>query len=1071
MSCCDLNLTVQKNADKSLVISGKGLDLTVYDPVMRIWRGEGGATSPLLVVSRTPTGGGSSFSNSTTGLLGTIRKDDVSDLSTSDAPDDLFYDIVLDDGSGNTSAFVGGVLTWFPDGSFGQNDEAARFTASIGPQTFNVMLQSVAIGASDSALVQEALDTAEEALDATLNKANVNGSNIAAPNTFRAFLNIQEVAPEDYDANAGDGGDDYAALQSAVTAAVSLGRVLRLSRIYRCNSTLTASGGSLSITGPSPESAGIIFYSNAGLTFQGGTPTEYAVDRFSASGVRFWTQGQSTRSVLRLEYVGGSGSTASTVTMSDVDIRGADATSGFTYGIDCFNVRNASFSRIVGMGDRGNDSGAGNVNTLGFIRLDGDSDPVEITLSEVQAYFVRTALTIRGQCEGIYTYSNKFVRVNIGIDSSNVGGEPLLIVSDSHINSYDYGVLLNNRLQFAVTGNLFYGQDGMDYVGILVNTDNGLSANGEISGNNFQDFDATTSSAIVIQGASGTDSVTIDANRIENYTTGIWLKPDCNGATIGTENRFLGCVTNILNQGTGNFVGTVTPVGGKWVGQRAAGGSVEIEPKSDGTLLVQGRGVSDVLVGLSVGGAAGNIVVPTIAGVGVGNQVSIGSTSIPFKEIVVANIGDGTGERAISSPALSFPIYFDNVGVVEGTGGDGAANSAALSAAFVTYPDRTIRPRDGALYNFNSRVNVPTLSRIAGDSAANRAIMVMKSAGFTNTTAARFGTNACLFRSFGTSPTFEEMDGVAFENIIIQNERLVDGRHLVGIGVRNGKDTKINNVDVTGLPTGFGISLSGMHGDWGVEGGHIYDFTSNINTPGLGFNMTGVDVDNDISNSNYSEGGYIHNVTINDLTPGATFIAAFGDQSDGVTIAKDLTRATRISDMEIYNVNEGLDIFGLEINVNGGVYTDCRGGGIKLINGAKRCVINSPTVVRAGRTGVSFAGSPANGSCDRNTMTGGFISVGTINEPGDVSAILLHPNGGTTFQATNTLITGVTCVSDGAFADYGWLDLAPTGVAANNIGEGISFQGTWASRRVFIPAAASGSVRLAGTSTYVTDLV
>lgn len=212
MSCNDANLTVQKNADKALTISGKGLSLSGFSPIMRVWRGEGGAEDPLLVVTNATTPNGSVFLTDGAALFATIAKGDIDTFSVADKPEDLFYDITLTDQSGFINSFVGGVMTWLPDGSYGPIDDISSFTATLAEQTVNIILQggNVGVGASVmlaelNAAVNQSADSAEQAslsaqqaIDAAQQATAVSGEklNRAGDNPLSTILtNLPYIAP------------------------------------------------------------------------------------------------------------------------------------------------------------------------------------------------------------------------------------------------------------------------------------------------------------------------------------------------------------------------------------------------------------------------------------------------------------------------------------------------------------------------------------------------------------------------------------------------------------------------------------------------------------------------------------------------------------------------------------------------------------------------------------------------------------------------------------------------------------------------------------------------------------
>lgn len=436
-----------------------------------------------------------------------------------------------------------------------------------------------------------------------------------------------------------------------------------------------------------------------------------------------------------------------------------------------------------------------------------------------------------------------------------------------------------------------------------------------------------------------------------------------------------------------------------------------------------------------------------------------------------------SGRPIISAPALHFPVYMDNISVVEGAvGGDGVANSAAINAWMLANPGKVLRERPGALYRIGSRLRMQEGSRLVCESVSNRATLYMTTA-FSNTNFTQRDTaTSCGILAVGqTSGSFTPISNVGFENLIVQSDP-ADGRVLRGLNIRNALNTQVINVEVFGIPCGVGMCLSGARGNTLIENAYIHDFITNSTAyTGSGFGqLTAIEFDNDLINGIVSEGVRISSPKIDNLTPGAAFIAAWGDQSDGINIARTTARAFVINGAAISRVNEAIDVFGQDNSIIGGTYTDCRGQVIKFVHGAKRNSIISPTIIRPGLSGLSFHGSSTAGVGDTayNVVSGGIIQdANPLNDKGASTTAGIHfnPNSGEALNQLprNNTVTGTVLVS-GLYGRYGWLDEITAG---KNVGEGLDIPAGWTVARVLAPnAGGTGGVRLKRTASYTESL-
>ena len=388
------------------------------------------------------------------------------------------------------------------------------------------------------------------------------GANVADAEDFRNYVNILDVRPEDYGA-VGDGStNDAVALQAAIDAALSASRPLVLSKSYRCNSDLMVSGNGLTIKGESAVESTIIFGSDSGFIVTGGNPSDYTGNSFVFKDFRIRTTGSHPSEVIRMSYTAnGQGRTQAQASFQNIDISGATADDHFGKEIYLTNVQKVAFveCRIDG-GDGGFVSSpvATWLSAQGIV-IDGDDNPTEVKMWDVRVYNVNDAITIGGTTEGIYLNNILVISAQRGIVDST-GGEPLLTINNSHINTYSVGIDCVNRFQSSINNCLIYAFGSQTYTGIKLRCGVGPTLSWIINGNNFFGFGSTTGkTAIDIDGVSagspgGNKNTVVCSNHIENFALGVKLGTYASFVTVATTNSYVNVTTQITDSGPGNMV-------------------------------------------------------------------------------------------------------------------------------------------------------------------------------------------------------------------------------------------------------------------------------------------------------------------------------------------------------------------------------------------------------------------------------------------------------------------------------------------------------------------------------------
>ena len=332
----------------------------------------------------------------------------------------------------------------------------------------------------------------------------------------------------------------------------------------------------------------------------------------------------------------------------------------------------------------------------------------------------------------------------------------------------------------------------------------------------------------------------------------------------------------------------------------------------------------------------------------------------------------------------------------------------------------------------------------------------------------RYGSNAVGLNFSGQigSP-YTAVTNVWLENFTLESEVGI-GRYLRGIVGLNVSNCHIVDVEVKKFPTGVGICLSSVSSCTIIRP-HVHDFADSTNWASHP-QITGIEFDNDIVNSTASFACSVFEPYIHDLTATGSFLSTWGYETDGINICNNSTRV-RIIGGRIDNVGEGIDTFGSSGIIDSIELNNCYNYGLKLIHGASRNVINNVSIENPGIAGVMFAGSSVvSQNIEGNVVTG--ITVRGVDPNGvwagsDTACILFSDNGGTLGKPSYNQVIGAF-LQEGANGKYGWLD---TCTGTNNYGDNL-LVGTGAShlKRIYV-SSGGGSARIAGTTTYQTNLV
>ena len=145
--------------------------------------------------------------------------------------------------------------------------------------------------------------------------------------------------------------------------------------------------------------------------------------------------------------------------------------------------------------------------------------------------------------------------------------------------------------------------------------------------------------------------------------------------------------------------------------------------------------------------------------------------------------------------------------------------------------------------------------------------------------------------------------------------------------------------------------------------------------------LTCIDVDDNRVAGGSSNLRIIGNM-IRNITVSRTFLAEYGNQTDGINISHETSSHHLIANNMIDTVGEGVDCFGHDCLIEGNVLRNCHNFGVKLIHGAHRNMVRGNRIETPGLGGIVLTGSGANATdTAQNTVTNNLISgVGAYNQ-------------------------------------------------------------------------------------------
>lgn len=420
-----------------------------------------------------------------------------------------------------------------------------------------------------------------------------------------------------------------------------------------------------------------------------------------------------------------------------------------------------------------------------------------------------------------------------------------------------------------------------------------------------------------------------------------------------------------------------------------------------------------------------------------GNNFSRRDLLIASGNLALVHTSALTSQRLSAAPQAKYQApprhimrtYAEDLGVVGGSQGNAVRNAAILGAALAQ--GRIIYLKPAELYN------IAHIKGFASDSGLvcegdNKAVLRMPATVFSNNQLKSYGPTAVGLLVDGRT---DAMGGAAIERVRLENFGIrsdeLDGRFIRGLAIRNAANLHVLGVEISGLPCGIGLTLSGITGASQIDV-HIHDFFTSHMWEGSP-QSTAIEVDNEHISGAASVGIQFLNLHIENISFGAELSMARGDQTDGITLCSD-NGGHIVRQYYIRNVGEAIDCQTKGCRFLNGRIVDAREAAFKFVHGASSNEATNIDVRNVGRWGIVFAGSPNAhvGDTEGNIIRGGSIRnlnyQRKFDQRATTGAVVLIDNGGE--KTGNRPVENKVSDLDifmGVSGIYGWNDESTEG--------------------------------------------
>ncbi len=271
-----------------------------------------------------------------------------------------------------------------------------------------------------------------------------------APDAARATAITlgQPLTPQMFGAYGNGRGDDSAAL----VAWLGSNKPLFCSGTFRVTRAIAVDlkpGGGLSLQGAGRQLCKIVLAAPAaGITIRGGTPDIYDTPQVVLHDLSLAPAAVLAGPALTIAYRGGAGSTDPTLDLRNVAVKPMAQAFYAPVCIRLDNVRNGVAQMVNCEGHRGRYE----LGSRGIV-ITGDGQPVEITLRDIDTYFMEQGIAVEGTWQGVAISEAVCVVCRVGVRATATGNDGAwLRVLDSHFHVEDIGVETINIVNVNVVG-------------------------------------------------------------------------------------------------------------------------------------------------------------------------------------------------------------------------------------------------------------------------------------------------------------------------------------------------------------------------------------------------------------------------------------------------------------------------------------------------------------------------------------------------------------------------------------------------------------------------------------------
>ena len=278
-----------------------------------------------------------------------------------------------------------------------------------------------------------------------------------APNGARdaAIALGQPLTPQMFGAFGNGRGDDTAALAAWLGSNKPLfcSGTFRVTRAIAVD--LRADGG-LFLQGAGRQLCKIVLAApEAGITIRGGTPDIYDTPQVVLHDLSLAPAAVLTGPALTVAYSGGSGATDPTLDLRDVAVKPVAQIFYAPVCIRLDNVRNGVAEMINCEGHRGRYE----PGSRGIV-ITGEGRPVEMTLRDIDTYFMEQGIAVEGNWQGVAISEAVCVVCRVGVRATATDNNGAwLRVLDSHFHVEDIGVETINIVNVNVFGSYVFLND------------------------------------------------------------------------------------------------------------------------------------------------------------------------------------------------------------------------------------------------------------------------------------------------------------------------------------------------------------------------------------------------------------------------------------------------------------------------------------------------------------------------------------------------------------------------------------------------------------------------------------